>query len=148
MKIKDVMTRAVETVRPDQTLQEAAAKMKSLDVGPDAGHRGRPLVGMLTDRDIVVRAVAEGRDSRTAKVRDAMTSDVVCCKEDDDVKDAATKMKDRQIRRIVVVDAQQRVAGIVSLGDIAVDTSDEKMSGQVLEEVSKPSHQTDGGRRP
>ena len=146
MKIKDVMTRAVETVRPDQTLQEAAAKMKSLDVGPMPVTEGDRLVGMLTDRDIVIRAVAEGKDSRTAKVREAMTSDVVCCKEDDDVSAAATKMKDRQIRRIVVVDAQQRVAGIVSLGDIAVDTSDEKMSGRVLEEVSKPSHQTTGHR--
>jgi len=142
MKIKEVMTRAVESVRPDQTLQEAAAKMKSLDVGPMPVTEGDRLVGMLTDRDIVVRAVADGRDARTTKVRDAMTSDVVCCKEDDDVKDAATKMKDRQIRRIVVVDAQQRLAGIVSLADIAVNTSDEKMSGRIVEEVSKPSHQT------
>jgi len=142
MKIKDVMTRAVETVRPDQTLQDAAVKMKSLDVGPMPVTEGDRLVGMITDRDIVVRGIAEGRDARTTQVRDAMTSDVACCKEDDDVKDAAKQMKDRQIRRIVVVDAQQRVAGIVSLGDIAVDTSDEKMSGQVLEEVSKPSHQT------
>ena len=142
MKIKEVMTRAVESVRPDQTLQEAAAKMKSLDVGPMPVTEGDRLVGMLTDRDIVVRAVADGRDARTTKVRDAMTSDVVCCKEDDDVNDAATKMKDRQIRRIVVVDAQQRLAGIVSLADIAVNTSDEKMSGRIVEEVSKPSHQT------
>jgi len=142
MKIKDVMTRAVESVRPDQTIQEAAAKMKSLDVGPMPVTEGDRLVGMLTDRDIVVRAVADGRDARTTKVRDAMTSDVVCCKEDDDVKDAATKMKDRQIRRIVVVDAQQRLAGIVSLADIAVNTSDEKMSGRIVEEVSKPSRQT------
>jgi CBS domain-containing protein len=146
MKIKDVMTRAVETVRPDQTLQEAAARMKSLDVGPMPVTEGDRLVGMLTDRDIVVRAVADGRDARTTKVRDAMTSEVVCCKEDDDVKEAAKQMKERQIRRIVVVDAQQRVSGIVSLGDIAVDTSDEKMSGRVLEEVSKPSHQTPGQR--
>ena len=141
MKIKDVMTRSVETVRPDQTLQEAAARMKSLDVGPMPVTENDRLVGMLTDRDIVVRGVAEGRDARTTKVRDAMTSDVVCCNEDDDVKDAASKMKDRQIRRLVVVDGQQRVSGIVSLGDIAVDTSDEKMSGRVLEEVSKPSRQ-------
>ena len=141
MKIKEVMTRAVETVRPDQSIQEAAAKMKSLDVGPIPVTDGDRLVGMLTDRDIVLRAVADGRDPRTTKVRDAMTSDVVCCKEDDDVKDAAKKMKDRQIRRIVVVDAGQKVCGIVSLGDIAVDTHNDRMSGDVLEEVSRPSHQ-------
>ena len=139
MKISEVMTKSVETVRPDQTLQEAASRMKSLDVGPMPVTDNNRLVGMLTDRDIVVRAVAEGKDARTTKVRDAMTPDVVCCKEDDDVKDAARTMKDRQIRRLVVVDGQQRVAGIVSLGDIAVDTSDEKMSGRVLEEVSKPT---------
>ena len=139
MKIKEVMTRAVETVRPDQSIQEAAAKMKSLDVGPIPVTDGDRLVGMLTDRDIVLRAVADGRDPRTTKVRDAMTSDVVCCKEDDDVKDAARQMKDRQIRRLVVVDGQQCVSGIVSLGDIAVDTSDERMAGRVLEEVSKPA---------
>jgi len=146
MKIKDVMTRGVETVRPDQSLQEAAAKMKSLDVGPMPVTDGDRLVGMLTDRDIVIRAVAEGKDTRTAKVREAMSSDVVCCKEDDDVKDAAGKMKDRQIRRIVVVDAGQKVCGIVSLGDIAVDTHNDKMSGDVLEEVSRPSHQATAPR--
>lgn len=142
MKIKDVMTKSVETVRPDQTLQEAATRMKSLDVGPMPVCDNDRLVGMLTDRDIVVRAAAEGKDVRTTKVRDAMTADVVVCGEDDDVKDAAQKMKDRQIRRLVVVDGQKRVAGIVSLGDIAVDTSDEKMSGRVLEEVSKPTRTT------
>ena len=139
MKIKDVMTKSVETVRPDQTLQDAASRMKSLDVGPMPVTENERVVGILTDRDIVVRAAAEGRDVRTTKVREAMTPDVVCCSEDDDVKSAAQTMKDRQIRRLVVVDGQKRVAGIVSLGDIAEDTSDEKMSGRVLEEVSKPS---------
>ena len=142
MKIKDVMTRSVETVRPDQTLQEAASRMKSLDVGPMPVTENERVVGILTDRDIVVRAAAEGRDVRTTKVREAMTPDVVCCSEDDDVKSAAQTMKDRQIRRLVVVDGQKRVSGIVSLGDIAVDTSDEKMSGRVLEEVSKPTRST------
>src|SRR5688572_27441708 len=142
MKIKDVMTRSVETVRPDQTLQEAASRMKSLDVGPMPVCENDKLVGMLTDRDIVLRAAADGKDLRTTKVREAMTPDVVVCAEDDDVRDAAKKMKDRQIRRLVVVDGQKKVAGIVSLGDIAVDTSDEKMSGRVLEEVSKPSRTT------
>ena len=142
MKIKDVMTKSVETVRPDQTLQEAASRMKSLDVGPMPVCENDRLIGMITDRDIVLRAAADGRDLRTTKVREAMTPDVAVCSEDDDVKDAAKTMKDRQIRRLVVVDGQKRVAGIVSLGDIAVDTSDEKMSGRVLEEVSKPTRPT------
>ena len=88
MKIKDVMTKSVETVRPDQTLQEAASRMKSLDVGPMPVCENDRLVGMITDRDIVVRAAAEGRDVRTTKVREAMTPDVAVCSEDDDVKAA------------------------------------------------------------
>jgi len=137
MKIKDVMTRGVEVVRPDATLQEAAAKMKSLDVGPVPVCENDRVLGIITDRDIVVRAVAEGRDARTTRVEDVMTREVFSCGEEDDVKDAAKTMKQRQIRRLVVLTADKRLAGIVSLGDIAVDTGDDKMSGDVLEKVSQ-----------
>src|SRR5450432_825682 len=126
MKIKDVMTRGVEVVRPDATLQEAAAKMKSLDVGPVPVCENDRVLGIITDRDIVVRAVAEGRDARTTRVEDVMTREVFSCGEEDDVKDAAKTMKQRQIRRLVVLTADKRLAGIVSLGDIAVDTGDDK----------------------
>jgi CBS domain-containing protein len=136
MKIKEVMTSGVECVRPDTTLQEAASRMKSLNVGPlPVCEDDRP-VGIVTDRDIVVRAISEGRDPRTTHVQDVMTRDVATVKETDDVKEAAQLMKDRQIRRVVVVGANQKVVGIVSLGDIAVDTRDDKMSGDVLEKVS------------
>jgi CBS domain-containing protein len=137
MKIKDVMTTSVECVRPETTLQEAAAKMKSLNVGSLPVCEGDRPIGVITDRDIVVRAIAEGRDPRTARVPEVMTADVVSVSETADVKEAARLMKDRQIRRIVVVDPSKRVVGIVSLGDIAVDTHDDKMSGEVLEKVSK-----------
>ncbi len=95
MKVKEVMTRSPECVNPDDTLQDAARKMKSLDVGPlpVCGMNDR-LAGIVTDRDIIVRAVAEGRDVRTAKVRDAMTEGVTYCFEDDDVNDAARLMRD------------------------------------------------------
>jgi CBS domain-containing protein len=136
MKIKEVMTSGVECVRPETTLQEAAAKMKSLNVGPLPVCEGDKPVGIVTDRDIVIRAISEGRDPRTTAIRDVMTKDVVTVQETDDVKDAARLMKDRQIRRVVVVGADKRVTGIVSLGDIAVDTHDDKMSGDVLEKVS------------
>ena len=136
MKIKEVMTSGVECVRPETTLQEAASRMKSLNVGPlPVCEADRP-VGIVTDRDIVVRAIAEGRDPRTTRVQDVMTKDVATVKETDDVKEAARLMKERQIRRIVVVGGDQKVVGIVSLGDIAVDTRDDKMSGDVLEKVS------------
>jgi CBS domain-containing protein len=136
MKVKDVMTKLVEFVRPESTVQEAAGKMKAINGGPIPVCEGERVLGILTDRDIVVRAVAEGRDARTTRVQDVMTRDVVCCSEDDDVKVAARLMKENQIRRVIVVDAGKRLAGIVSLGDIAVDTRDDKMSGDVLEKVS------------
>jgi CBS domain-containing protein len=138
MLIKDIMTRGVETVSPQTTLQEAAARMKTLDVGPLPVCDGDRIEGMVTDRDIVVRGIAEGRDPRTTKVSDVMTRDVATCKESDDVKVAARTMKDKQIRRLLVVDDKQKVSGIVSLGDVAVEGND-KMSGDVLEKVSTPS---------
>jgi len=137
MKIKDVMTTSVECVRPETTLQEAAAKMRSLNVGSLPVCEGDRPIGIVTDRDIVIRAIAEGRDPRTARVPEVMTADLVSVSETADVKDAARLMKDRQIRRIVVIDPSKRVVGIVSLGDIAVDAHDDKMSGDVLEKVSK-----------
>ena len=137
MKIKDVMTRGVECVRPETTLQEAAAKMKSLNVGPLPVCEGDRAVGIVTDRDIVIRAIADGRDARTTTVKDVMTSGVVSVGENDDVTAAARLMKDRQIRRVVVLGEGQKVVGIVSLGDIAVDAHDDKMSGDVLEKVSQ-----------
>jgi CBS domain-containing protein len=139
MKIKDVMTSGVECVRPETTLQEAAAKMKSLNVGPLPVCEGDRPVGIVTDRDIVIRAIADGRDPRTTRIADVMTREVVTVKETDDVKDAARLMKDRQIRRVVVIGNDSRVCGIVSLGDIAVDTQNDKMSGDVLEKVSANS---------
>jgi CBS domain-containing protein len=137
MKVKDVMTVSVECVRPETTLQEAAAKMRSLNVGSLPVCEGDRPIGIVTDRDIVVRAIADGRDPRTGRVPEAMTADVVSVPETADVKEAARLMKDRQIRRIVVVDSNKRVVGIVSLGDIAVDAHDDKMSGDVLVKVSK-----------
>ena len=136
MKIKDVMTSGVECVRPETTLQEAAAKMRSLNVGPLPVCEGDRPVGIVTDRDIVIRAIADGKDPRTARIADVMTKELVTVQETDDVKDAARLMKERQIRRVVVVSPDKKVVGIVSLGDIAVDTHDDKMSGDVLEKVS------------
>ena len=139
MQVKDVMTRGAECVRPEATLQEAAQKMKSLDVGPLPVCDNDRLVGMLTDRDITVRAVAEGKDPRATRVRDAMTEGISYCFEEDDVADAARLMKEKQIRRLLVLDRNKRLAGIVSLGDLAVETGDEHLAGQTLERVSQPT---------
>src|SRR3989440_1225274 len=114
MKVKDVMTRGAECVRPEATLQEAAQKMKSLDVGPMPVCDGDRLVGMLTDRDITVRAVAQGFDPKTTKVRDVMSPDVFWCFEDQDVREAAKLMQEKQIRRLLVLSHDKRLTGIVS----------------------------------
>src|SRR5690348_861519 len=108
MRVSEVMTRGVECIHPDASLQEAAAKMKSLDIGPlpVCGDHGR-LVGILTDRDITVRATAEGEDPTAVCVRDIMTPEVVYCFEDQLVGEAARLMEDKQVRRLVVLDRDQ-----------------------------------------
>jgi len=139
MQVKDVMTRGVECVAPDATLQDAARKMKDLDVGPLPVCDNDRLAGMLTDRDIAVRAVADGRDPKTTRVRDVMSPGVTWVFEDDDVKDAARLMREKQLRRLVVLNRDKRLAGIVSLGDLAVETRDERLAGKTLEKVSQPA---------
>jgi CBS domain-containing protein len=140
MQLKDVMTPNPECIRPDATLQEAACKMRDLDVGPlpVRGDDDR-LAGMITDRDIAVRAVAEGKDPKTTPVREVMTEDVVFGFEDQDVADAARVMEQKQIRRLVVLNRDKRLVGIVSLGDLAVETGARPTAGEVLREVSEPS---------
>ena len=138
-RVKDVMTPGVEVVRPDATLDEAAQKMKTLDVGVIPVCDGERLAGMLTDRDIVVRAIAEDQDPKRTTVREAMTPQVTYCFEDDDVEEAAMLMVEKQIRRLVVLNRDKRLVGIVSLGDFAVHTENTRLSGEVLEYVSEPA---------
>ncbi len=139
MHVSDVMTRGAECIRPEATLQEAAERMKKLDVGSLPVCENDRLVGMLTDRDMVLRAVAEGQDPKSARVDSAMTPNLVYCFEDQDVADAARIMKDQQIRRLVVLNRDKRLCGIVSLGDLAVDTGDQKLAGETLERISEPA---------
>ncbi len=142
MQLKDMMTRTVVVTRPDSMLKEAAAKMRMLDVGPLPVCDGSRVVGILTDRDITIRATAEGRDPKTTPVAEVMTKDVYFCYEDQDVKEAAKVMSDLQVRRLIVLDRDSNLAGIVSLGDIVTDTGDEKMAGRVLHKVSQPDSTT------
>lgn len=140
MKIKDVMTRDVMAVSPDTTVADAATQMKALDVGPLPVCDGERLMGMLTDRDLTTRVTAAGQDPHTATVRDAMTTEVIYCFEDQDVQEAAEMMKTHKIRRLLVLNREQRLVGIVSLGDLAVKTGEEKTPAEALTEVSEPAH--------
>jgi CBS domain-containing protein len=136
MKLSDIMTQDVESVWPDDTLQEAAFKMKDLDVGPLPVCDRHHIVGMLTDRDITVRAVAQGLDPKSTRVRAIMSRAVICCHEHQDVEDAARVMQERQVRRILVLDRDQRLVGIVTLGDLAADAGDPERIGEILHDVS------------
>src|SRR5688500_12159648 len=134
MQVSEVMTRSAECIRPDATLSEAAKLMRDLDVGPlpVCGDNER-LVGMITDRDIVIRAMAEGHDPNQTRVESTMTPGVIYCFDDQDVSEAAELMMDRQIRRLVVLNRDKRLVGIVSLGDLAVETGDDLLVGNALE---------------
>lgn len=121
LRVRDVMTRKVAGISPDGTLHEAAEKMRALDVGPLPVVDGNRVVGMLTDRDITVRASAGGLAPSRIKVRDVMTADVVYCYEDESVGEAARKMKGNNIQRLIVLSRDRRLVGLVSLGDLAVE---------------------------
>jgi CBS domain-containing protein len=138
MLVREVMTPGVQVVHPDSTVQEAARLMKNLDVGPLPVCDGQRVVGMVTDRDITVRSTAEGKDPKSQRVRDVMTNDVVYCREDDSLNLAANFMKDRQIRRLMVIGADNRLVGIVSLGDVATEAN-KHVAGDTLEAVSQPA---------
>jgi CBS domain-containing protein len=138
MQVRDVMTWGAECVRPSNTLQEVAQRMKNLNVGALPVCENDRLMGMITDRDIVVRAVNEGYDIRATIVQDVMTPEVLSCFEDEDVQEAAQLMSVHQVRRLVVFNQDNRLVGIVSLGDLAVETRDKMLVGKTLEHVSLP----------
>ena len=139
MQLLSIMSHNVKVISPDATIQDAADKMKSLDIGALPVCDGTRLLGMLTDRDITVRAVATGCPPSTP-VRDTMTPQIAYCFSDQDVTQAAAIMEDQQIRRVPILSRDKRLVGIVSLGDIATQTGDKKLSGEALQQVSQPTH--------
>ncbi|MCB0107401.1 MAG: CBS domain-containing protein [Caldilineaceae bacterium] len=139
MLLKEIMTPNVEVVRPDATVQEAATKMKALNVGSLPVCTGKRIQGMITDRDITTRAVAAGQDPTQTKVQDIMTPDLHYCFDDQPVSEAAGLMQRYQIRRLPIVNRSNELVGIVALGDIAVDVDNHPLAGTTLETVSIPS---------
>lgn len=133
------MTRNVEIVSIDSSLKVAATKMRELDVGLIPVCDGDRLQGMVSDRDITIRATADGRDPVKTKVSEIMSTDIAYCLEDQEVEEAISLMESRQIRRLPVLDADKRLVGIVSLGDVAVHIGDRDLTGETLEEISQPA---------
>ena len=138
MQLKEVMTPGVEVIAPEATIQAAAEKLCDLEIGLLPVCEDGRLVGVVTDRDITVRAVAEGRGPVTTQVREVMTPDVIYGFDDQDVEDAARLMEQYQIRRLPVLNRRKQLVGMVSLGDLAVRPGQQPLAGKVLEQVSEP----------
>jgi CBS domain-containing protein len=140
MLVKEVMTEGVACLQPTDSLAYAAERMRELDIGslPICGDQDM-LVGMITDRDITIRATAAGFDANATCVRDVMTPKVVFCFEDQSIEEAASLMEENQVRRLLVLNRDKRLIGIVSLGDLAVKAHDDHLTGEALERVSEPA---------
>ncbi len=141
MTIRDYMTTGVQTVGPDATLFEVAQLMRDIDTGVVPVVSGATLVGLITDRDIVVRAIADGADPSTAKVEDYLSRNPTTVSPDTGVQQAAQLMQRDQIRRLPVVQGTELV-GIISIGDLAVDTGKDRLIGDTLEDISRPAEPT------
>jgi CBS domain-containing protein len=135
MAIRDLMTRGVQVVKPNDSILDAAKKMADLDVGFLPVCDGDRLVGALTDRDITIRGTARGLDPKNNRVSEVMSTDVTYCTEDEDISQTARLMKEKQLRRVLVVDAKKKLVGVVSLGDLARQQAGQ--SADVLEQVSE-----------
>jgi CBS domain-containing protein len=138
MKISDIMTSDVTVARPGDTVKDVAGKMADLDVGSLPVCDGSRLLGMVTDRDITIRAVARGLGGDTP-ITEIMTAEVEYAFADVDLKDVADKMSSKQIRRLPVVDADKRLIGIVAIADIARQDRDKRV-GDTVEQISRPGH--------
>jgi CBS domain-containing protein len=136
-QLRDVMSQDVKILNPDATLKDAARQMRDGNFGLMPVGENDRLVGTLSDRDIVIRAVAEGRDANT-RVRDVMSDQVVWAYENDSVDKASQIMSEHQIRRLPIVNSDKRLVGIVSLGDLAADAGNIRPAGEALSDISKP----------
>jgi CBS domain-containing protein len=137
MQLNQVMTREVEVMRPGSTIREAAQRMKDLDVGMFPVCDGERLVGAITDRDIAIRATADGRDAETT-VDEVMTKQIDYCFEDQETEEAVDLMNANQIRRLPILNRDKRLVGIVSLGDLATRAEDPILSAEALQGISEP----------
>jgi len=140
MKVREAMSRGVRLVSPSDPIREAALIMREIDAGSVPVGEDDRLVGMITDRDITVRAVAEGQGPDTP-VREVMTAEILYCFEDDELDDVCEKMADQQIRRLPVLNESKRLVGIVSLGDLARKTDGAGEAAHALSGIAQP-----GGR--
>jgi len=137
MYVKQIMTRNVECIAPTISIAEAAEKMRDLDIGFLAVCEKDRLIGTLTDRDIVIRGVVEGLNPRKEDARQVMTPSVAYCYEDDDLEQVGKAMQQKQVRRMLILNRDKRLVGVVSLGDIAKASGEETLAGETLGEIAE-----------
>lgn len=138
MKLNEIMTRVVEVIQPNDTLHAAAKKMRDRDIGFLPVYEGEQLIGVVTDRDLTIRALADGLNAASVLGRDMVTAPAIYCYEDQDVNEAARLMRENRIRRLVVLNRRgERLVGVVSLGDLS-GILDDKLLGQVMQNVTSP----------
>ena len=135
-RCEELMTREPVCCAPDDTTDRVAHLMKSREIGPIPVVMNRKVVGIVTDRDLAVKVVAEARDAKKTKVKEIMTADVVTCRDDDDVQSALNAMTENQIRRIPVVDAQDRIVGMIAQADVAVKLAEPEKVARMVREIS------------
>lgn len=136
MRVSEVMTRDVETVSSEMTLFAAARKMKQFDIGFLPVVEDQVVAGVITDRDITLRGLGEGRDPHVTTVKEIMTPDVLWCYEDDVLTEAATIMEENQVRRLLVLNQMNKLVGLLSLDDLAARMSSDRLLGTVLRSVA------------
>lgn len=141
MQVKEIMSRNIKMIDSDVTLSEAADKMKIFDIGVLPIQENNKIVGLITDRDIVIRAVAKGFDSRRTKVKEIMTTEIVSCNQNESLEEAAKLLEDKQVRRLLVLDDNNNPVGILAVSDLARKSGDEHLAFEVLERVSSPAGQ-------
>ena len=132
MLLREIMTQEVEVICPDATLQEAAQQMRACNTGALPVCDGHRVVGILTERDLMARATAEGREPKSTRVHEVMTPELIACFEDQDSADACRVLQERQIRHLAVLSRDQRFVGIISLRDLAAPGREEELSGSAI----------------
>jgi len=138
MFVKEIMTQCVEMADVDETITDVAQKMKAHNMGALPVCQQDMVVGIITDRDIVVRSTCNGWDPNRTLVSEIMTPDVICCNEDDDIAEAARLMEEKQLHRLLVISSDNTPVGMVSLADFALKSHNEHLSSELLERVSEP----------
>jgi CBS domain-containing protein len=138
MQVAEIMSSKLETISPNHTLTQAAQKMRDDNIGSLPVVESERLIGIVTDRDIVVRCVADGADTRAVTVRQAMSADAAHCLADQSVEEASKVMAAAKVRRLPVIDRDRRLVGIVSLGDLSRSESTHK-AGETLRDISEPT---------